>query len=93
MTTTEQRTTRAAAIAAAGGLDEALSSEAIPRRLDLTLSEALVLGLMRQDVTRYVGIFGHGSTDLGEVLRVYEEAGLVRTWAATCWPSRLITGE
>ena len=81
MTTTDQRAARAQAIATAGGLDEAISTDAIPRCLDLTLSEALVLGLMRQGVTRYVGIFGHGSTDLGEVLRVYEDAGLVRTWA------------
>ena len=101
MNTTEQRTARAAAIAAAGGIDAALTSEAIPRRLDQTVSEALVLGLMRQGVTRYVGIFGHGSTDLGEVLRVYEGAGLVRTWgvrheteaAHAATALRWVTGE
>jgi 3D-(3,5/4)-trihydroxycyclohexane-1,2-dione acylhydrolase (decyclizing) len=41
----------------------------------LTLSEALVLGLLKQGVTQFYAIFGHGSTDLGEVLRVYAEAG------------------
>jgi 3D-(3,5/4)-trihydroxycyclohexane-1,2-dione acylhydrolase (decyclizing) len=49
--------------------------------VDITLSEALVLGLLRQGVRRFVGIFGHGSTEVGEVLRVYEEAGVVRTFA------------
>ncbi len=44
-----------------------------------TLSEALVLGLLRQGVRKYFAIFGHGSTDLGNVLRVYEEAGVTRT--------------
>ena len=98
---TEQRTARAHAIAAAGGFEEAVASGALPRQLDLTLSEALVLGLLRQGVTRYVGIFGHGSTDLGEVLRVYEGAGLVRTWpvrhetaaAHAATALRWVTGE
>ena len=47
-----------------------------PVRLPLT--EALVLGLLRQGVSKYLVIFGHGSTELGETLRVYEAAGLVR---------------
>ena len=81
MNITDQRKARASAIAAAGGLEEAIAAEVLSPHPDLTLSEALVLGLMRQGVTRYVGVFGHGSTDLGEVLRVYEDAGLVRTWA------------
>lgn len=50
----------------------------LPRRLDLTLSEALVLGLLRQGVKTCFTVFGHGSTEIGEVLRVYQEAGLVR---------------
>ena len=40
-----------------------------------------MLGLLRQDVRTFVGIFGHGSTEVGEVLRVYEEAGVIRTFA------------
>src|SRR5674476_122272 len=67
---------RAAAIARAGGLAHALSSDAIPMRVTLTLSEALVLGLLKQGVRNYLAIFGHGSTDLGEILRVYTEAGV-----------------
>ena len=72
---------RATAIAAAGGLAAALDSGALPARMDLSLSEVVVLGLLRQGVSRFVGVFGHGTTDIGEVLRVYEAAGLVRTYA------------
>jgi len=43
--------------------------------LEVTLSEALVLGLLKQGVRTFFAIFGHGSTDLGEVLRIYTEAG------------------
>jgi 3D-(3,5/4)-trihydroxycyclohexane-1,2-dione acylhydrolase (decyclizing) len=52
----------------------------LPKRLSLTLSEALVLGLLKQDVKVYFTVLGHGSTEVGEVLRVYQEAGLVRTY-------------
>jgi 3D-(3,5/4)-trihydroxycyclohexane-1,2-dione acylhydrolase (decyclizing) len=71
---------RARAIADAGGLEAALRDGALPARIDTTLSEGLVLGLLRQGVRKYLAVFGHGSTDLGEVLRVYEEAGVTRTW-------------
>ena len=76
----EGREARARAIAAAGGLEAAMEVGAIPARADLTLAEALVLGLMRQQVSRYVTVLGHGSTELGEVLRIYQAAGLVRTF-------------
>ena len=56
----------------------ALIKNVLPRHLDLTLSEALVLGLIRQGVKTYFSVFGHGSTEVGEVLRVYQEAGLVK---------------
>jgi 3D-(3,5/4)-trihydroxycyclohexane-1,2-dione acylhydrolase (decyclizing) len=55
-----------------------LASGALPRTIDTTLSEALVLGLIRQGVRLYFSVLGHGSTEIGEVLRVYQEAGLVR---------------
>ncbi len=45
--------------------------------LELTLSEALIIGLLRQGVRRYFAIFGHGSTDLGEILRIYNEQGVI----------------
>jgi 3D-(3,5/4)-trihydroxycyclohexane-1,2-dione acylhydrolase (decyclizing) len=71
--------TRARAIREAGGLEAAVASGALPEIVDVTLSEGLVLGLLKQGVAKYFAIFGHGSTDLGEVLRVYEEEGLTRT--------------
>ena len=71
---------RAAWIAEAGGLNAAIDSGWLNEPVALPLAEALVLGLMRQGVTKYLAIFGHGSTAIGEVLRVYEDAGLVRCW-------------
>jgi 3D-(3,5/4)-trihydroxycyclohexane-1,2-dione acylhydrolase (decyclizing) len=71
---------RAAAIAKAGGLEQALIDRILPAPVSLTLAEALVLGLLKQGVTKYLAIFGHGSTQIGEVLRVYQEAGLTRTF-------------
>ena len=70
---------RAEAIARAGSLEAALANGTLPRIVETTLAEALVLGLLRQGVRTYFAIFGHGSTELGEVLRVYDEAGATRT--------------
>lgn len=58
-------------------VDQALTDDKTGGVLHLTLSEALVIGLLKQGVRRYFAIFGHGSTDLGEVLRIYEEEGAV----------------
>ena len=69
---------RGPSIAAAGGIEQALASGVLARFLDLSTSEAIVLGLLRQDVRRFLCVFGHGSTDLGEVLRIYAGAGLIR---------------
>jgi 3D-(3,5/4)-trihydroxycyclohexane-1,2-dione acylhydrolase (decyclizing) len=74
------RAERATIIAKAGGIEKAIQEGKLLRQIDTTLSEALVLGLMLQDVTRFLVVFGHGSTEIGEVLRVYEEAGLVTTY-------------
>lgn len=52
----------------------------LPGKLDLTLSEALVLGLLRQEVRALFAVLGHGSTELGEVLRIYQEAGALRVY-------------
>ncbi len=71
---------RAAAIAAVGGLEAAIASGPLATPLEISLSEALVLGLMRQGVRKFFAVFGHGSTALAEVLRVYEAHGLVRVW-------------
>ena len=74
------RTQRARAIAEAGGITQALAYGTLPRRADVTLSEAVVLGMLRQRVTRFLCVLGHGSTEVGEVLRVYESAGLLRAY-------------
>jgi 3D-(3,5/4)-trihydroxycyclohexane-1,2-dione acylhydrolase (decyclizing) len=71
---------RAAAIVAAGGIGEALAAGSLPEIVTVPLVEALVLGLLRQGVRKYLAIFGHGNTALAESLRIYEEAGAVRTW-------------
>lgn len=70
---------RACAIAQAGGVDAALANGNLEDIVEVSLSEGLVLGLLKQGVRKYFAIFGHGSTDLGEVLRLYEEAGVTRT--------------
>jgi len=77
---TTTREGRATIIAREGGIEAALSSGALAKFQDITLSEALILGLLRQGVRTYIGIFGHGSTDLGEALRVYSDAGLVEVF-------------
>jgi 3D-(3,5/4)-trihydroxycyclohexane-1,2-dione acylhydrolase (decyclizing) len=71
---------RARAIRDAGSLHDALRKDALPKLIEATLSEALVLGLLKQGVSKYLAIFGHGSTDLGDVLRIYEEEGVTRTF-------------
>lgn len=71
---------RARAIHAAGSLAKAIESGVVPKLVEATLSEALVLGLLKQGVRKYLAIFGHGSTDLGDVLRIYEEEGATRTF-------------
>jgi 3D-(3,5/4)-trihydroxycyclohexane-1,2-dione acylhydrolase (decyclizing) len=67
---TRQRETHAAA----------LVTGSLPGRLDLTLSEALVLGLLKQNVRIFFTVLGHGSTEVGEVLRIYQAAGLVKVY-------------
>jgi 3D-(3,5/4)-trihydroxycyclohexane-1,2-dione acylhydrolase (decyclizing) len=74
------RVARAAAIAAAGDIQAARESGTLPRYIDATVSELLVLGLLAQGVRTFLAVFGHGSTEVGEVLRIYQEAGLVRVY-------------
>ena len=71
---------RAEAIASAGGLEQAVRRGEMAPYGDVSLSEALVLGLLAQGVRKYIGVFGHGSTDLGHMLMCYEEAGLVKMY-------------
>ncbi|MBV2183144.1 MAG: thiamine pyrophosphate-binding protein, partial [Rhizobium sp.] len=71
---------RAAWITATGGLNAAIDADRLSTPVTMPLVEALVLGLMRQGVTKYLAIFGHGSTALADVLAAYEAEGLVRCW-------------
>jgi 3D-(3,5/4)-trihydroxycyclohexane-1,2-dione acylhydrolase (decyclizing) len=71
---------RARAIRQAGGLDQALAAGLLPHNVKVSLSEAVVLGLLKQGVRKYIAVFGHGSTDLADVLRIYEEEGVTRTF-------------
>lgn len=72
---------RARAIAKAGSVQGAIETGALEPVVALSVSEALVIGLLNQGVRKYLAVFGHGSTAFGEVLRVYEQAGVVRTFA------------
>jgi 3D-(3,5/4)-trihydroxycyclohexane-1,2-dione acylhydrolase (decyclizing) len=74
------RENRAAAFKKIGGIQNAVKAGMLQGKADLTLSEALVLGLLKQGVSVFYTVFGHGSTEVGEVLRIYHEAGLARVY-------------
>lgn len=63
-----------------GSLDQAVESGELKQFEDITVSEAIVLGLHRQGVIKYFAIFGHGTIDIAEALRIYEEAGVVKVY-------------
>ena len=70
---------RARAVRAAGDVGAALAQGSLPPSTEVSLSEALVIGLLRQGVRTFFAVFGHGSTDIANVLRVYDEEGVTRT--------------
>lgn len=74
----EGQLARADAVAVHGSLRAAITAGAVPATVTASLAELVVLGLLEQGVRTYVGVLGHGSTTLGEVLRIYEAAGVVR---------------
>lgn len=74
------RAQRADTIANAGGVDAARASGVLPQFVDVSVSEALIMGLLLQGVSTFVTVFGHGSTEIGEVLRIYQQAGLVQVF-------------
>lgn len=74
------RAKRANSLATCESIDAAIAAQAIPPYIDATLSELLVLGLLRQNVRTFFTVFGHGSTEIGEVLRIYQRAGLVKVF-------------
>jgi 3D-(3,5/4)-trihydroxycyclohexane-1,2-dione acylhydrolase (decyclizing) len=74
-----QMRARARAVATSGGSEGARAKGALAKLVVIRLAEALGLGLAKQGVHKFFAIFGHGSTDLGNVLRIYEEEGATRT--------------
>jgi 3D-(3,5/4)-trihydroxycyclohexane-1,2-dione acylhydrolase (decyclizing) len=71
---------RAAWLRDVGGAEAAAASGLLSEVVELPLVEALLIGLMRQGVTKYLVLFGHGSTAVAEMLHIYESHGLVRCW-------------
>ncbi len=70
---------RARSIRQAGTLAKALAAGTLEKTAELSLSEALVLGLLKQGVTTFFAIFGHGSTDIANILAIYDAEGVTRT--------------
>ena len=77
----QARLGRARKVAESGDLTQVLAGQVLGSRIDTTVSEALVLGLLAQDVRTFFCVFGHGSTEVGEVLRIYQAVGLLRVCA------------
>ena len=61
-------------------LNQSIDNNALPKNIDVSLSEGIILGLLKQNVRKYFAIFGHGSTDFAEILRIYEEQGVTKTY-------------
>ena len=74
------RIARAGIIKAAGGVDAAIRNGDLPLHIDTSVSEVLILGLLVQGIKKFIVVLGHGSTEIGEVLRVYSDAGLCRVY-------------
>ena len=63
-----------------GNILDCIDKKLLPRNVDVTLSEGIILGLLKQNVKKYFAIFGHGSTDFAEILRIYEKFGVTKTF-------------
>lgn len=74
------RLKRALTIKEAGSLQNALDTGKLSSTLNLSVSEALIMGLLLQGVKKYISVLGHGTTEIGEVLRIYQQAGLVSVY-------------
>ena len=62
---TQGRIQRASVVARLGSLTTAIEQGVLPKRLGLTLSEAIVLGLLQQGVKGFFSVFCHGFTGVG----------------------------
>jgi 3D-(3,5/4)-trihydroxycyclohexane-1,2-dione acylhydrolase (decyclizing) len=74
------RIQRAKMIKKAGNIQNALATGKLSRKLDISVSEAVVMGLLLQGVEKFIAVFGHGTTEIGEVLRIYQQAGLLKVF-------------
>lgn len=71
---------RALLIAEHETLSNALERGALAQFQDVSVSEALVLGLLNQGVKKYIGILGHGNTDIANIVSIYEKHDLVKLY-------------
>ncbi len=71
---------RAQAIRQAGSIEAALVTGTLPPEITVSVSEGVILGLLRQGVRKYLVVLGHGNTDLGEILRIYSAEKVVETY-------------
>jgi zinc protease len=69
---------RARAIAAAGGVPQALAAGTLPTRADVSVSEGVIVGLLKQGVRKFFGILGHGNTS-----RLYRKLVIERELAVS----------
>jgi len=74
----EEVDSRAETVARRGSLSQALSGGKLGQFQDITVSEAVILGLLNQGVRKFIGILGHGNTDFANILSIYETRGLVK---------------
>ena len=61
-------------------LEKQLKQEHLSSFRMSVLAKQWFLGLVNQEVRTFVGIFGHGMTDVGEALRIYEEEDVIKTY-------------
>ncbi|TVQ35348.1 MAG: thiamine pyrophosphate-binding protein [Spirochaetaceae bacterium] len=76
----QSATERARCIHEYEGIARAVSAGALQQFQRVSVSEALVLGLLNQGIRKYICVFGHGSTDIADVLASYQDAGVVQTY-------------
>ena len=62
---------------AAQGLTGALGDGRLDSHVDVTVFEGVVLGLLNRR-RKFFGVLGHGNADIGEILRIYAEEGVLR---------------
>lgn len=77
----QTRAERADAAKRYRSLREAVAAGALTASQTMTAGEALLLGLINQGIRHFIGIFGHGTTELGEVMRIYQERKAIQVYS------------